>query len=279
MITPAEEAFIAEHAYVPEHLPGYVTAVSPSEPYLVGDYLCYRGEGALVFIGYPLRSPFDEHAMVEAFRAALSRFKPTAVALTAPAISALQESCRARGSDHYYRLHLSKPALHAKLRSTIRRASRELRVESARRTEEEHARLISEFLGSRPFTEETRYIFERIPAYVSSASTARVFSARGRDGNLVAFDVADFGAGEYAFYQFNFLSRKHYVPGASDLLLHEVIQAARGQGKSFLNLGLGINEGITRFKKKWGGSLFLPYEFCRDRPGPPKALDLLLQRL
>jgi len=28
MLSPADEAFVARHAYVPEHLPGYVAAVS-----------------------------------------------------------------------------------------------------------------------------------------------------------------------------------------------------------------------------------------------------------
>ena len=271
--------FIAERAYVPEHLPGYVGAISRAEPHLVGDYLCYRSEDSIIFIGYPLTLPFDDTAMMKSLRAALSRFKPAHVALTAPAISIPRGTCRARDSDHYYRLDLSTSALSSKLRGAIRQASGALRVESAGRMEEAHVRLISEFLDSRRVGDEATYIFERIPAYVSSVSTALVFSARDGSGHLVAFDVAEFGARDYAFYQFNFRSTKRYVPGASDLLLHEVIRVAREEGKSFVNLGLGINEGVTRFKKKWGGHPFLAYECCRYRPGLPNALGFLARKM
>ncbi|MBT9139112.1 MAG: hypothetical protein DDT31_01693 [Syntrophomonadaceae bacterium] len=52
------------------------------------------------------------------------------------------------------------------------------------------------------------------------------------------------------------------MSGASDLILYEIIKTAQEMGKSFVNLGLGINEGVAFFKKKWGGSPFLNYEFC-----------------
>lgn len=267
---------IARHAYVPEHLPGYVGAISQAEPYLIGDHLCYRGGDSIVFIGYPLTSPFDAGAMMRALGSALSRFVPESVVLTAPTLPALGGGCRARDADDYYRLDLSGLRLHPKVASTVRRAARELRVERADEIGAEHIRLIAEFLDSRPVGDETRYIYERIRAYVSSVSTARVFSARDRDGRLVAFDVAEFGAGEYAFYQFNVRARTRDVPGASDLLLHEVIRDAREQGKGFVNLGLGVNAGVARFKRKWGGVPFLRYECGRYRPGRPKVLDSLL---
>lgn len=279
MITASEERFIAGYAYVPEHLPGYVTAISGAEPHLLGDYLCYRAEDSLVFIGYALRSPFDEKAMTEALASALSRFRPTQVALTAPAISMVQGACRTRERDHYYRLALSCLSIPPKVRNMIRRASRELHVESTREMKEEHTRLVRELLDSRQLDEDTRYILERIPAYVSSVPTARVFNVRDAAEHLVGFDVAEFGARDYAFYQFNVRSRRHYIPGASDLLLREVIAAARTQGKPFINLGLGINEGVAHFKRKWGGRPFLAYEYCRYEPSAPRLFHALLQKL
>jgi hypothetical protein len=279
VITAAEENFVVNRAYVPEHIPAYVVAISRAEPHLIGDYLCYQGEGSLVFIGYPLNSAFDEKAMVEALAAAISRFSPDSVALTAPAISIPQKECRARDSDCYYRLELPALRPDKKVENMVRRASRELSVEISREIGEEHIRLIAEFLDSRRVDEGTAYIFERIPAYVSAVPTARVFDARDKHGNLAAFDVADFGARDYAFYQFNFVSKTRSAPGASDLLLHEVIRTVRMEGKPFLNLGLGIHEGIAHFKKKWGGIPFLKYEFCRYRPRPSKALAFLLGKL
>jgi hypothetical protein len=279
VITSAEENFVVSRAYVPEHIPAYVVAISRAEPHLLGDYLCYQGEGSLVFIGYPLNSPFDERAMAEALSAAISRFSPDSVALTAPAISIPQKGCQKRDSDYYYRLELPALRPDKKVENMVRRASRELSVEIGREMGEEHIRLIAEFLDSRRVDEGTTYIFERIPAYVSAAPTARVFDARDKNGNLAAFDVAEFGARDYAFYQFNFVSKKRYVPGASDLLFHEMVRTAQVEGKRFVNLGLGIDEGIARFKKKWGGIPFLKYEFCRYRPRPSKALASLLGKL
>lgn len=279
MLTPSEEGFVLTHAYVPEHVPGYVTAISGTEPHLLENYLCYHGQSSLVFVGFPLGSPFDPAAMREALDGALSRFAPGSVALTAPTLSMPASVCQASESDRYWRLDLSGPRIHGKLQSLIRRAARELSVERVGKMEEEHAGLIADFLGLRRVSEETRHIFEGIPRYVASAPTARVFEARDGGGNLVAFDVAEFGARDYAFYQFNLRSRTRYVPGASDLLLHEVIQTAREEDKRFVNLGLGINEGVASFKRKWGAVPFLGYEFCRFRPRRPSLFDALLRRL
>jgi hypothetical protein len=279
MITPAEECFITAHAYVPEHLPAYVRAVSGAEPHLLGDYLCFRIQDSLLFNGYPLAVPFDEAALGRAVESAIARFRPRDVVLMAPKIPEGLAGHRPRERDQSYRLDLVGVARDAKLRNMLRRAARDARVESSRDMGEEHRSLIAEFLESHPVSQEMRYIFERIPAYVSAVSSARVFSARDGTGGLVAFDVAEFGARDYAFYQFNFRSRKPHVPGASDLLLDAVIGAARSEGKRYLNLGLGISPGVRRFKEKWGGKPFLPYEYCRYAPGAPRLFDRLLEKL
>ena len=54
-----------------------------------------------------------------------------------------------------------------------------------------------------------------------------------------------------------------------------MIHLTREQGKSTLHLGLGVNEGIRRFKKKWGGKPFLKYEFCERRYGVAKKISLI----
>ena len=279
MITASEERFLATHAYVPEHLPGYVTAISKAEPHLLGDYVCYRATDFLTFIGYPLRSPFDEQTMLETLRSATSRFRPSHVALTAPAISLLREAASEHQTDFYYRLALGPVSIPPGVQNMVRRGSRELQVEVSREIGEEHTQLIRDSLKWPQLSQEARHILERVPAYVADVPTALVFSARDRTGTLVAFDVAEFAGGEYAFYQFNFRSRARHVPGASDLLLHQVIVTARRQGKIFLNLGLGINEGVAHFKRKWGGVPFLAYAACRYEPAPRMSLDAFLQKL
>jgi hypothetical protein len=275
MITPLEVNYIKSHAYVPEHITDYVAAISEKEPFLIKNYLYYWREGDLIFIGYPLKEPIEEKEMKETLDSTIENFKPEHVAIIAPAISMYREGCSRKNSDHYYKLDLFNLHIHQKLRNMINHASRELYIDKKQEFSGEHMQLVSEFLGSHDVGDYTRFIFERIPKYVSSVPTALIFSARSKAGRLVAFDIAEFGAKEYAFYMFSFMSRRYRAPGASDILLYEVIKTAREQGKSLINLGLGINKGIIFFKKKWGGIPFLNYEFCiycRNRTDKLKSL-------
>ena len=196
MLTPAEEQRILSHAYVPEHVPGYVSAISGVEPSPLGDPLSFRGEDSLLFNGYLLGTSFDETMLGRAIETAVSRFKPRHVAVIAPKIPEEVAAGQILERDEYYRLDPGRVRRDAKLRNMLRRAAREARVESSRDLREEHRALIAEFLDTHPVSQEIRYIFERIPAYVSAVPTARVFSARDRAGTLVAFDVTEFGAKE-----------------------------------------------------------------------------------
>ncbi len=262
MITPDEENYIKSYAYLPEHLTGYVTAISGGEPSIIKDYLIYLREGFLTFVGYPLTEPFEEKKMMEILDSAIERFGPGHVALISPSISISRNLCLKKDSDRYYRLDLSSFHPDQKLRNMITRSSRELDIGKNKELRDEHTQLISEFIKFHKVDDDTRYIFERIPEYVSAVPTAWVFSARSKDRKLVAFDIVDFGSRDYAFYMFNFMSLKYRIPGASDLLLHEIAKDSKEQGKPFINLGLGINEGVRFFKEKWGGAPFLNYEFC-----------------
>jgi hypothetical protein len=161
----------------------------------------------------------------------------------------------------------------------VRRAARELSIETMKGWSEEHHSLIGEFLGSHQVSEETRHIFGKIPEYLATSDTAVLLGARNHEEKLVAFDIADFGSKNYLFYMFNFSSRKHYVPGASDLLFSELIAIARSGGKKYINMGLAIHEGIAFFKKKWGGLPFLNHEFVLYETSRKSIIELLLDRL
>lgn len=50
-------------------------------------------------------------------------------------------------------------------------------------------------------------------------------------------------------------------PGPA-ICCNELIKIALEKGKEYINMGLGINEGVKKFKEKWGGRPFLDYEFC-----------------
>ena len=51
-------------------------------------------------------------------------------------------------------------------------------------------------------------------------------------------------------------------------LFLEMVRLAEREGKKAINLGLGINSGIRRFKQKWGGFPFLPYASALIRREP-----------
>ena len=279
MITTAQQNYIEEYAYVPEHMITYVMAISQTEPILLDDFLVYTRKGHLIFVGYPLKDAFDERRMAKVFEDAMRRFRPREVALTAPAIPPSLSIGVTPSSDHYYRLDLSTLSISQKLRNMLKRATRELVVERGQVFNDEHRKMVDDFVQTHPVDEGTRRIFQRIPDYLSSSPRAWVFSARSKAGELVAFDVAELGPKHYALYMFNFTSTSLYVPGASDLLLSEVIRQAKTEGKRYLNLGLGINPGVAFFKKKWGGVIFLPYAFAMVKPASREATETLLQKL
>jgi len=279
MITASQEDYIERHAYVPEHIPQYVTAVSQTEPFLFGDFLVYSKKGHLILVGYPLKEPFEEKRMRSVLEDAIKRFNPESVSLIAPSVPSSLNDCVHPPSDHYYRLDLSSISISQKLRNMLSRAGRELFVKKNKDFDEEHRNMVEEFLKTHPVDEATRFIFKRIGDYLFSSPTAWVFDARNNSGELVAFDVAESIPMDYILYMFNFSSASLYVPGASDLLLSKVIQQAKTEKKKYINLGLGINPGVTFFKEKWGGVAFLPYASCLYHPLRKEDLDKLLQKL
>jgi hypothetical protein len=54
-----------------------------------------------------------------------------------------------------------------------------------------------------------------------------------------------------------------------------MIKLSYEKEKKTINLGLGVNEGIRRFKKKWGGVPFLNYEFCEFFYGTTRTVSLI----
>jgi hypothetical protein len=277
MLGPEEKAHIFRHAYIPEHLPDYVVAVTGMESYLFRNYVLYRQGEALVFVGYPLKGVFTEIGLRECLQGAVERFRPGTLALIAPRLPAWKKPAERGDADAYHRMDLRSLHPRSKVMNMIRRASTEVSCEKSDHLGDEHVRLIRDFLASRELDDGTRFIFGRVPDYVNSVPTALVFSARHRSGRLAAFTVAEYGAKDYGFYMFNFRSRECEVPGVSDLLLHTAAQTAVARGKNFMNLGLGIHKGVAFFKKKWGADPFLDYETCTYRLSVSRFLDRLFR--
>jgi hypothetical protein len=276
MITASEQAFIQEHAYVPEHLPHYVSAISRTEPFLMGDFVIHAARKRLIFVGHPLLGYFDETQMLEALAEAKSRFEPSSVSILAPALPAALGDCMPSTPDAYYRLDLSSMRIPKKVRNMMARARREV-VISVGEFAREHKHLVEDFMRTHQLKDAARIIFKRLPEYASSRSVV-VFDARTPHGELVAFDVAEFGAQKFAFYMFNFRSRKHVIRGVSDLLLAYIVVRAKTEGKRDLNLGLGFNPGNTFFKRKWGGRPFLKHNACVQESQTGTGLGNLFER-
>jgi len=264
MLTPEERRLVYENAYLPEHILDYVEAVSGAEPYLQNHHLCFHRKGHLLFIGYPLKNLTANTP--EAYEAAVNRFKPATVAIIAPDIWLPPQTFEGQTEDRYFRLDLPIGSVNTGVAYMVRRAERELRV-VAGKFSRAHTRLIKAFLSEQALSREQRDVYLAIPRYLKRSRTAHLIEARQGD-RLIAFSIVDTGSTDYAFYLFSFRIKKGHVPGASDLLFLEMVRLAEREGKKAINLGLGINSGIRRFKEKWGGVPFIRYASALIRREP-----------
>jgi hypothetical protein len=264
MLNDQEIKWIHHRAYLPEHLPDYVRAVSGAEPFLYRNYLYFINKKHLIFNGYPLERDSEPPARIYDF--ICERCRPVTVAVIASAMWLPAEQYETQTTDSYYRLDLPSAPVDASVAYMLRRARSELQVMRGN-FGKEHSKIVKAFLAGYNFNRQQKYIFKRIPQYLKAVDSAVLFEAR-RGKELAAFNIVDLGAADYAFYLFSFRSSKRNIPGASDLLFHEMVNLAQTEGKKAVNLGLGVNDGIRRFKEKWGGAPFLPYVSAMIHRGP-----------
>lgn len=276
MIFPEETQYALEKAYVPEHIVPLMTLVSGGEPFLFGRCLCFAGDGWAIVVGYPLEGVFSGAELERVVGDACKRFRPETLWLIAPELpGVLAAPGDERESDHYYTLELQRFEMKTRLGVIVARASRTLTVERGREISKAHRELIAEFLERERPAPRVQALFLSMADYVPRSETAVVLSARDTEGRPVAFYVVELAPRNFATYVVGGHSKHRYVPGASDLLFFEMVKLARERGKSYIHLGLGVNEGIRAFKAKWGGAPSLPYEFLGRRrawPGIPEAL-------
>ncbi|MEW6111587.1 MAG: hypothetical protein AB1664_05600 [Thermodesulfobacteriota bacterium] len=261
MLSQEEQEVVYQKAYVPEHLVHYVQAISGAEPYLHNGYLCFLKADHLIFVGYALQDPAVEAE--QAYDSACRFLQPATVAIIAPRRWLPQSAGEELTHDTYYRLTLPLGEVKPDLAYMIRRAEREIRVGQGT-FGPEHVKLTDAFVTERQIVASYEEILQRLPEYLDRSPSARVLEAR-RGEELVAFNIIDLGSASYLFHLFNFRATETYVPGASDLLFFEMLKMAEAEGKSAVNLGLGINSGVRRFKEKWGGTPFLSYTALQIR--------------
>lgn len=276
MITAQEEKRILKAAYIPEHIVSLMVLLSKGEPFLVEDYLIFAKDNWLIFVGYPLDRIFSQKRCENIIKQVLERFKTEFLWFIGPEIpSYLLNSYTERETDQYYKLDLDQFKLKSSLKRLVEKASEELSVERSHSFSKDHEGLVEELLKREKLTPRVRELYFAMPEYVSRSQSSCVLNARDKNGKLCAFYVIDLGGENFSTYVVGCHSKKHYVPNASDLLFLEMINLTREHGKSTINLGLGVNEGIKRFKKKWGGVPFLKYEFCEVFYGTTRTLPLI----
>ena len=270
MISPDEERYILTQAYVPEHIVGLMSGISRGEPFLIGDYLGFAKDNWVILVGYPLAGDFDPEDFGRVIAGTVTSFRPEYLWFVAPEVPpSVAQLCQARESDDYYTLALQQFEPKAHLRRIVNKASKELKVERGREITKEHEELVSEFLGREKPGPRIEKLFLSMAEYVARSNTAVVLTSRDRAGAASAFYVVELAAKRFATYVVGCHSKQHYVVGASDLLFADMIALAREHGKTYIHLGLGVNEGIRRFKEKWGGIPRLRYEFCEYRRRDP----------
>ena len=274
MITSLEEDILAK-AYVPEHVVGLMSLISRGEPGLVEDFLYFAKDNWLIFIGYRLGGNSSLSHTENVLSQLLAAHKPEYLWFIGPEIPpSLSASSGEEQKDQYYVLDLEKK-IKPSLERAAEKASKELTVERARSFSKKHEALVKEFLKREKLPSRIRELYLAMPRYIHHSKSALVLSAWDKKGRLSAFNVVDLSAKEFTTYLLGCHSKKNYVPHASDLLFHEMIRLSRESGKRTLHLGIGVNEGIRRFKEKWGGIPYLDYHFCECHYERPRSVSLI----
>jgi hypothetical protein len=280
MISPADRGRIRCQAYIPEHLVGLMSAVSGGDAFVARDYLGFAKDPWVILIGYPLAGGFAAPAFGQAMAEVLGEFRPASLWFIAPEVPAPPGIRITRlESDRYYTLDLEGCRPRSSLRRLTGRAARDLSIERGRVITSQHEEAITEFLTRERPSPRIEGLFRSMGRYMAQEESSVVLTARDAEGAVSAFYVVDLEAAGFATYVVGCHSKLHYVVGASDLLFLEMVALAREQGKRSIHLGLGVSDGIRRFKEKWGGVPGLPYESCEVRRRGVEAFLPLVARL
>ncbi len=280
-LSPEQEQAVLAGAYIPEHLAGLMTLISQGRPFLIDEYLGFVKDNWLTFVGYPLERPFTPERCEEVVRRAVETYRPEVLWFIGPEVPpSLGESCTRRQTDDYFRLDLAGGEVKPALGRAAEKVAARLAVERSRAFTRHHQALVAEFMERQELPALVAELYRVMPRYVGGSATACLLNAWDSQGRLSAFYVVERAAPAFDTYVLGCYSKKYYTPHASDLLFWEMVKLARESGKPALQLGLGVNAGIRRFKEKWGGVPFLKYEFCECVYGRSQALftlELLLE--
>jgi len=276
MIRPSDEEDILRRAYIPEHIVSLMALLSKGEPFLIEDHLIFAKDNWLILVGYPLDGMFSQERCERVLKKAVETFRPEYLWFIGPEIPlSLAGNCKERQTDQYYRFEIGQTKVKSSLQKMVEKVSHELRLERATSISKDHHKLISEALKREKLPPRIKELYRAMPDYVAHSSSVCVLNALDKKGRLCAFYIVELAAKDFSTYLIGTHSKINYVPHASDLLFFEMIHLTVDHGKNRINLGLGVNEGIRRFKEKWGGKAFLNYEFCERFYGYTRTVSLI----
>lgn len=263
-------------ARVPEHSLPLMRAMSRGAPFRVGPYLFWAAEDWLMAVAYPLRGKYSHTAFEAALDEALEKSGAVSCWAVGPDLPPRLHP-HIVDRDRYYLLS-ARAEPPARLRGVLRRAAAALRVEEGREFTPAHRRLWAEFMGradrkeARPLAPHVRELYARTPEALAEADGALcLLNAWDQDGRLAACLLLDDAPEKFCSYVLGAHSRAQYTPHAADLLFAAMLEKTRRAGKRYVHLGLGVNEGILRFKRKWGGRPYLPYVMAAWEEKPRAA--------
>jgi hypothetical protein len=245
---------------------------------MIGACVGYESEASLLLVGYPLHAPLDADAMADAVEQALQIPDLHRLTVIGPVRPPQAPTGIQPLEDVYFSLPVPTPPPPQKLRNLLRRAGRDLRLDCGRHLGDDHLAIIQRYLDDRRLTAGTRHIFRQLPRYIETSGGCMIVSARFADRRLAAFAVGEFASFSTGFFMFCFRDHGLAPPGSADLALSGLLQEAHVRGQTRMNLGLGVNQGIRFFKRKWGADAFLPYVEVSWKPGS-QGVFIRLRRL
>ena len=251
---------------VPEHSAAFMQAVSGGEAIFRDRFLFLSGKDWLIAIGYPLQGDYDAEVFSRVLETVINERKPNDCWAIAPELPPSIAPYLTE-TDVFYVVPSDHP-VPGKLRGPIAKAMQGLCLEEGKEFTAAHRKLWADFLRRKEMKPQVRELFARIGTVLHASETdLRLLNAWDANNNLAACLVMDSAPEEFDAYIIGAHSREAYAPHASDALFARMLESAKSRGKKYIHLGLGVNEGIARFKKKWGGVPTLPYQSAAWRAG------------
>ena len=277
MLSSEQQHYISTHACIPEHTVGLITYLSGGEPYLIDDFFVCRSRDWVILVGYPFEHEFNAAGFERVVEKIKKQFNPETLSLIAPELpSSIAKHCLESERDHYYTLEVKKPEIRSVVRRNLKKARQALRIERAAGMRASHRALMDEFIQRADPPVRVKHMMSKLPGYLDECESAMVLNAWDKRNDLAAFYIIDLAAADFSNYVIGCYSRKNYTLGASDLLIDELIQLSAEFKKRYIHLGLGVNEGIRRFKTKWGAQPTRRYEMCELRLRKPSLIKTIL---